>query len=225
MVSQIVTGSGTEMYAYDWQNRRVWKKYANGTEELYVYGCDGKRLATFTVTVVNGTLTLTVKDLNVHFGGRLIRSRGISTIQTRLNHVKAWACQQTGASSTDYLPYGEELATTTQDREKFGAYVRDSGSGIDYAHNRYYSNSLGRFLTPGPYDGSARLDEPDSWNRYSFVCNDPVNKADSSGCDDYWDSGDGDGGGGDAGGIYDPLAGVFDSNSAPPPLCRSGTDN
>jgi len=47
--------------------------------------------------------------------------------------------------------------------------------------NRYYGNSMGRFLTPDPYGGSAKLGRPNSWNRYAYVENDPVNKNDPSG--------------------------------------------
>jgi uncharacterized protein RhaS with RHS repeats len=47
--------------------------------------------------------------------------------------------------------------------------------------NRYYSSSLGRFTSPDPYGGSAIPATPQSWNRYTYVNNDPVNKKDPSG--------------------------------------------
>jgi len=70
--------------------------------------------------------------------------------------------------------------TTTQNRDKFATYFRDS-SGLDYALNRYYSSSHGRFLTPDPYVASASLTNPQSWNRYPYVENDPVNYHDPGG--------------------------------------------
>jgi RHS repeat-associated protein len=52
-------------------------------------------------------------------------------------------------------------------------------------HRYYSSSSLGRFLSPDPYmaNASAANDptEPKSWNRYSYVQNDPVNFKDSTG--------------------------------------------
>jgi RHS repeat-associated protein len=54
-------------------------------------------------------------------------------------------------------------------------------TGLDYAVNRYYSSIWGRFLSPDPYGGSAILNNPDSFNRYAYVRNDPVNSIDPSG--------------------------------------------
>ena len=64
------------------------------------------------------------------------------------------------------------------DRVKFATYRRDSESGLDYAWNRYYSNTTGRFLTPDPYKGSADPYNPQSWNRYGYGLGDPVGRND-----------------------------------------------
>jgi len=69
------------------------------------------------------------------------------------------------------------------DRDKFATYSRDSSTGLDYAMNRSYGNSMGRFLTPDPYQPSAKLGNPQSWNRYAYVTNDPINKNDPNGLD------------------------------------------
>ena len=49
--------------------------------------------------------------------------------------------------------------------------------------NRYYARTIGRFTTTDPYGSSARLGAPQSWNRYTYVGNDPVNRNDPSGLD------------------------------------------
>ena len=66
---------------------------------------------------------------------------------------------------------------------KFATYRRDSESLLDYAWNRYYDNTTGRFLTPDPYKGSADPYNPQSWNRYGYGLNDPVGNNDPSGMD------------------------------------------
>ena len=44
-----------------------------------------------------------------------------------------------------YHPYGQEVGTAAaNDVTKFGTYTRDSGSGLDYAMNRYYQSTWGR---------------------------------------------------------------------------------
>jgi RHS repeat-associated protein len=57
-----------------------------------------------------------------------------------------------GVKLLKYLPFGEELRKSSDDYAKMGGYIRDSVSGLDYAENRYYSSTLGRFITPDPED-------------------------------------------------------------------------
>jgi RHS repeat-associated protein len=78
--------------------------------------------------------------------------------------------------------------TNPQDTWSFGTYWTDSVTGLDYANNRYYFNSLGRFMTPDPYasnsGGAGDPSDPQSWNRYSYTRGDPVNRVDPAGMQD-----------------------------------------
>jgi len=51
--------------------------------------------------------------------------------------------------------------------------------------NRYYSSAIGRFLSPDPYRASGGPASPQSWNRYTYVLNDPVNHRDPAGLECY----------------------------------------
>ena len=99
-------------------------------------------------------------------------------------------------SRHDYLPFGEELFAGTGGRttalgytgadgarQKFTGYERDTESGLDYAHARYYANMQGRFTSPDPFAGSMNLRNPQSLNRYTYVRNNPVKLVDPSGLD------------------------------------------
>jgi RHS repeat-associated protein len=88
-------------------------------------------------------------------------------------------------SNGNFYPYGEEYATTQQNMFKFTTYYRDATT-LDYAKNRYYSSTMGRFMTPDPYRNSAGSGDPGSWNRYAYVGGDPVNRYDPLGLD-WWD--------------------------------------
>jgi RHS repeat-associated protein len=61
--------------------------------------------------------------------------------------------------------------------------VDDSGEnsrrGMDYMHARYYRPGLGRFLSVDPALGNPA--NPQSWNRYSYVQNQPINFLDGTG--------------------------------------------
>jgi len=55
---------------------------------------------------------------------------------------------------------------------------------IDYANQRYYTATAGRFWTPDPYQAGPDgwdLSEPGSWNRYAYVGGDPINYDDPEG--------------------------------------------
>jgi RHS repeat-associated protein len=83
-----------------------------------------------------------------------------------------------------YFPYGQERPSATTDgKEKFATYFRDSETGLDYADQRYHQPGMGRFMTAdaSPSSGAA---EPGSWNRYAYTRGDPVNRGDPAGLDD-----------------------------------------
>jgi RHS repeat-associated protein len=59
---------------------------------------------------------------------------------------------------------------------------RDAESGLDYFGARYYGSALGRFTSPD--DGSDQHPEdPQSWNLYGYVRNNPLKNTDPSGLD------------------------------------------
>jgi RHS repeat-associated protein len=63
---------------------------------------------------------------------------------------------------------------------RFTTYERDK-DGSDEAMHRRYTSRRNRFDQPDPSDGSYDLSDPQSFNRYSYVQNDPVNFIDPTG--------------------------------------------
>jgi RHS repeat-associated protein len=88
-----------------------------------------------------------------------------------------------------YLPFGREVTQPDIDSEvmKFTGHERDNNNPIpgardgdlDYMHARYYTPQYGRFLSVDPAIGSLR--SPQSWNRYSYVRNNPMSLIDPTG--------------------------------------------
>ena len=80
----------------------------------------------------------------------------------------------------DYGPFGENLkAAIKMAFEQFGQLARDAETGQDYAKARNYSPSTGRFNRVDPV--YAGLFDPQQWNRYAYVRNNPGRFTDPSG--------------------------------------------
>lgn len=82
----------------------------------------------------------------------------------------------------DYLLYGEEV-TPAADRDVFGftGQRRDTETGLDYFGARYYASRLGRFMIPDALFADQHPADPQSWNLYSYVANNPLRFIDTNG--------------------------------------------
>jgi RHS repeat-associated protein len=83
----------------------------------------------------------------------------------------------------DFYPFGEEISQTqSKDQYLFTGKPRDLETGLDYFGARYYSSNLSRFLTPDQKSISMeKLVEPQEWNLYIYVGNNPLKYIDPSG--------------------------------------------
>ncbi|MCV4783163.1 hypothetical protein OFM36_27340, partial [Escherichia coli] len=60
-------------------------------------------------------------------------------------------------------------------------YQRDNETGLDFAEARYYKNQHGRFTAVDPLLASGVPGNPQSWNRYIYVGNNPLFWVDPTG--------------------------------------------
>jgi RHS repeat-associated protein len=182
---------------YIYLGGHVIAEYANGagaasptTEYIYV---GSRRVATLS----NGTVTY-------HYWDHL-------SVRTSANAA--------GNSVRGYgsFPFGETwYETGTAQKWKFTTYENDSESGLNYANARFHSPRLGRFMSLDPLAGNLR--NPQSFNRYAYVRNNPISSTDSTGmfCDMDCDD-DGGGGGGGGGGEGGTPCGPFECSGDPGP--------
>ena len=128
-------------YGYDAQGKRSFMWTAgtfdpwggNATNySVVMYSPSGQKLGTYLISVcnqgANNTTSLTIcsalQTSDKYFGGRRLA-----------------VMDQLGSAGT-YYPWGEAKGSTNpQDAWSYATYWRDSVSGLDYANQRYYSNT------------------------------------------------------------------------------------
>jgi RHS repeat-associated protein len=112
----------------------------------------------------------------------------------RLNDDAGTSGVLEGIRRHDYLPFGEELVASSgaqrsgvgyeppasNVKQKFG-YERDGETGLDFAQARYYSNIQGRFTGPDAPFADQFESDPQSWNLYAYVRNNPCVNTDPTG--------------------------------------------
>jgi RHS repeat-associated protein len=193
---------GPYCYVYDGNGLRVAKETTTSTcssgttvAKIYWRSLSGDALAE-----TDGTGSTTNSNYNeyVFFAGRRVGSRngsggifywfadGLGT--TRSITTGNGPGQTSGqlCYDVDFTPYGQEMShtehlqtTACPPNYKFTGYERDTETGLDYAFARYYSSSLGRFLSTDPLGGS--IGSLQSHNAYAYVMNNPSNLVDPTG--------------------------------------------
>ncbi|MEK6278780.1 MAG: S8 family serine peptidase [Acidobacteriota bacterium] len=185
---QIVSGGGVTN-AYDGDRLRG-KKEESGITTYYLRS-----------SVLGGQVVAEIKDDGswkrgfVYLGGQMVavQQNSVTGITAQTTH---WVFQDpvtksqrltssagTVVSTVDLDPFGGETARSASSAfqpHRYTTYERD-GNGTDDAMHRRFDATASRFSQPDPYDGSYNAADPQSFNRYAYVNNDPVNFTDPSG--------------------------------------------
>ena len=168
----------TATYTYDANGQRV-QKIAGGATTEYIYDISGNVVAE---TSAGNVLQVAYAYLG---GQMLAQYQNNTTYFVHKDHLGSTRVMTnlnaTVYDSMDYLPYGEQIAGGSGSTHKFTGKERDVESGLDNFEARYFSSSLGRFGSPDPLLNSGRPDNPQSWNRYTYTLNNPLNFTDPTG--------------------------------------------
>ncbi len=184
-------------YGYDANGRLVRASQANQPDAVSVYDALGNRVA----EKVNDVWQFVIYDafgkIVAEYGGTNPQDAGgvKYLMQDWQGSVRAGV--NAGGyvkSRTDHQAFGEDIAsgvglrTTAQgygapatNRQGYGLTEKDSATGLNHTWFRKNENRAGRWTSPDPYNGSASVGNPQSWNRYSYVENQPTNYVDPSG--------------------------------------------
>jgi RHS repeat-associated protein len=179
-----VDGGSTATYAYDQSNQR-YKKVTGGVTTHYIW--QGSQV----IAEHNGSTGTSTVDY-VYSGSRMIaKAAGLTTQYFLSDRLSERLMLNTSGSVTGrqgHLPFGEDFAESgSQGKHHFTNYERDTESATDYAVNRQYSQSVGRFMRVDPYGGSNDVYRPQSLNRFAYVQGNPINATDPKGLNLAWD--------------------------------------
>lgn len=187
---------GTSAYVYDGNGLRVRKLV--GENLRFIYGIGGQLLAEYSGAtgalkkeyVYSGTgLVATIEPTAINSNGTRYATAD------HLGSPRVITNSSAGVVSRhDYMPFGEEIGSGVGGRtvgsgfgvaeglrKKFTSHERDVETGLDYMQARYYQGLQGRFTSADPLLASGRSANPQSWNRYAYVLNNPVRLIDPTG--------------------------------------------
>ncbi|MBI3933318.1 MAG: hypothetical protein HY316_01415 [Acidobacteria bacterium] len=132
----------------------------------------------------------TVLSEYIYFNGRRIARRDVSTgnvyyfITDHIGNARVVTNATGGVvEESDFLPFGTEnvITSTLDNNYKFIGMERDfeGTAALDHTLYRQYAPNLARWVSPDPVHGSP--ENPQSWNRYPYVLNDPMTLVDPLG--------------------------------------------
>ena len=210
----LTDGTPNLTFAYDGENRI---KSAAGVN--YTYDGDGKRVKKDSGKLYwtgTGSDPLEESDLsgNINEEYAFFNGKRIARVDLPSGIVHYYFSDQLGSASvitnatgttieqeSDYYPYGgERVLTSGVNNYKFTGKERDSESGLDDFEARYYSSSMGRFMSPDEFSGGpmdvfdptpnlpsplpyALISNPQSLNKYVYAYNNPLRYIDPDGHD------------------------------------------
>jgi RHS repeat-associated protein len=172
--------SNASSYGYDGLGQRV-SKTTGGQTTVYVYDAFGNLDAEYSSqTPASPCGTPTCYLAQDHLGSTrlLTDANGSSTVERY-----------------DYLPFGGELLASTNGRTtgmgyfssadttnpKYTGQVRDPETFLDWYQVRFMSGAQGRFQSVDPANAGASPGNPQTWNAYAYVGNNPLSYTDPSG--------------------------------------------
>ncbi|MGA2717254.1 MAG: RHS repeat-associated core domain-containing protein, partial [Bryobacteraceae bacterium] len=167
-------------YQYDGNGLRV-SRVTGGQTTIYVYDAWGNAAAEYTTgTVTSPCGTPTCYLTQDHLGSTRMLTDNV------------------GSSSVvryDYQPFGQEILAGYDGRltsmgylgapddtnPKFTGQDRDVETGLDWFQVRYMSGAAGRFQSSDPGNAGADTSDPQMWNGFAYVGNNPLSFTDPSG--------------------------------------------
>jgi RHS repeat-associated protein len=163
------TSVGTTLFEYGYGagGQRV-RKTVGGVVTRYVYGADGELVAEYGPAGTSGSA-----------GPEYLLTDALGSTRTKTNGSGL------ALARFDYEPFGAEIGRHGSGgdglRQRFTGKERDAESGLDYFGARYLASGQGRFTSADEPLVDQHESDPQSWNLFSYVRNNPLRFTDPTG--------------------------------------------
>lgn len=169
LITQEGSESSTNLTYYAWEGESVITEFVEGANSSLVWAkhyifMGGALLATHTKTDNGEKLEFAHSD---RLGTRIVTNPNDGSFFEQ-----------------NTLPFGTALDSESSGatNRRFTSYDRSNSTKLDYALNRFYDSSQGRFTQVDPIKINATsLMNPQTLNLYAYTANDPVNRVDPDG--------------------------------------------
>jgi RHS repeat-associated protein len=179
---------GKERYRYDGLGRRAQTLKPSGETTLWQYSHGGQMLFSSTW---QGDFQHQTTHEHIYLAGSIVaivdhRWPSNETIATKYQHTDALGSpvavtneQGQVVERNDYEPYGAIIGKPNRSGIGYTGHVMDGATGLTYMQQRYYDQSIGRFLSTDPVQ--ANPNDGTSFNRYRYAANNPYRFIDPDG--------------------------------------------
>ncbi|MCC6329098.1 MAG: hypothetical protein IT174_11315 [Acidobacteria bacterium] len=183
-------------FAYDANGRQIKATRSGLPDAWTVYDAGGNRVATKIDNIWRYMVYDAMGKLVAEYGEMSDGVGGVKYVQQDWQGSVRTVTNANGfvVARTDHQAFGGEVGYGTGQRsidqgynrdavtrQGYGLTERDDATGLDHTWFRKNESSAGRWTSPDPYKGSMNLGDPQSFNRYSYVQNQPTNFVDPSG--------------------------------------------
>ncbi len=181
---------------YDAENRQVYVKDGLSNVFLYTYDGLGQRVSR---TENSGTPTTYVHDVfgNLAAEYNPVSPAACTTCYLSWDHLGSTRMVTDGSTTDgttgqivarhDFLPFGVEIprswSVTDGLSPRFTGQDHDAETSLEFYQARYLAAGLGRFMSTDPGNAGADLTDPQTWNMYGYVRNNPLVAVDPDGLD------------------------------------------
>ena len=190
MISATSALNGNEYFVYDGDGRRVRKTWIpnGGSSQVttYVYGPGGQLAAEYTnqISAATGTswmFTDILGSIRAVTGDK--PQSGAATITECYDYLPfgRMLSSADNGRNTGCYPASPDFALSSVESSKFTGKTRDPEMGLDFFGARFYSAAQGRFTSPDRLFADQHGADPQSWNIYAYVGNNPMRFVDTNG--------------------------------------------